>query len=124
MNSGFTAIDATWYASNVTSLTEIPVDPYKTSNRYEGKTLISDIKGQHMQFIQRRWFPSTDSEDQLVYVDAKYAYRPDIISVDYYNSPLYAWAILAANGLRSIWQVEAGMYLKMPNIAKISGGLK
>ena len=124
MNSGFTTIDATWYASNVTSLSEIPVDPYKTSNRYEGKVLVSDVRGQHIQFIQKRWFPKTESTDQLVYIDAKYAYRPDSISVDYYNTPLYAWAIMDANELRSVFQIEAGIYLKLPNITKITGGLK
>lgn len=123
MLNTFTSIDATWYDSKVTSLSEIPVDPYKTSNRYEGKILISDRRGQHIQFIQKRWFPTTSVEDQLVYVDARYECRPDILSVDYYNSPLYAWAILAANGLRSVWQLRAGMYIKIPSIVQVTGGL-
>lgn len=116
-------LNQTWFAPEVMSLTEKLEDTTKTSDRYKGKMILSDDKGVHLQFIQQRWLPKYDTKDMLIYVDAKYQYRPDIISVDYYNTPLYAWAILAANDLRSIWEIEAGMYLKIPDIAVVVRGL-
>lgn len=124
MNGIFTDIDATWYARNVTAVGQVPTNPYVASDRYQGKVLISDRNGQHIQFIQKRWFPVATTEDTLVYIDSRYAHRPDVLSVDYYNSPLYAWAIMAANDLRSVWQLEAGMYIKIPNLAEVLGGLR
>lgn len=117
-------LNYTWYAPTVISVTSSTQDLYKTSDRYKELLSISNYKGQHLQFVQKRWFPEVKTEDQLVYIDAKYEKRPDIISVDYYNTPLYAWAILTANGLRSVFQLEAGMYIKIPNIAEVAGGLK
>ena len=124
MNSSLTGIDRTWYSPLVSSIGNVVIDAYKTSDRYKEHLLISDYRGQHLQFTQKRWFPTTDNQDPLIYIDSRYAYRPDIISVDYYNTPLYAWALLAANGLRSVWQLEAGVYIKIPNIAKVMGGLR
>ena len=115
----FNSIDSTWYSRNVLALNTFPTD----STKYAGKTLITDRNGQHIEFIQKRWFPTTDNNDTLVYIDSRYAYRPDIISVDYYNTPLYAWALLSANGLRSVWQLQAGMYIKLPKLSRILGGL-
>ena len=119
----FNSIDSTWYSRNVLVLNTFPTDSTKSSDRYAGKTLITDRNGQHIEFIQKRWFPTTDNNDTLVYIDSRYAYRPDIISVDYYNTPLYAWALLSANGLRSVWQLQAGMYIKLPKLSRILGGL-
>lgn len=112
-----------WYASSVTSINKVPYDNYSSSGRYQGKTLLSNNRGQRMQFIQKRWFPKTTNYDTLVYVDMRYQYRPDIISVDYFNTPLYAWAILAANGIRSIWQLEAGQFIKIPKLSEAMKGL-
>lgn len=123
MNNSLTGIDRTWYHPNITSIGEIQADPYKTSNRYEKKILITDPAGQHIQFIQKRWIPKASKDDQLVYIDTRYQYRPDIISVDYYNTPLHAWAIMSANGIRSVFELEAGTYIKIPNIARVLGGL-
>lgn len=123
MNGSFNGIDRTWYSPLVNSIGTFRNSTYKTSDRYKNRILITDFNGQHIQFIQKRWFPKASTDDVLIYVDTKYAYRPDMISVDYYNTPLYAWALLAANGLRSVWQLEPGMYIKIPNIAKIIGGL-
>lgn len=113
----------TWYGPTVVALNKIPVDTYSQSNRYQGKTLISNERGQRIQFIQKRWFPRATDYDTLVYIDIKYQYRPDIISVDYFNTPLYAWAIMAANGIRSIWQLEAGQFIKIPTLAQVMKGL-
>ena len=124
MNNTYYGLDTTWYSPLVSSIGTFKNDDSKTSDRYKERILIADLRGQHIQFIQKRWFPTTQTNDTLVYIDSKYQYRPDIISVDYYNTPLYAWAILAANGLRSIWQLTAGTYVKIPNIAAVTGGLK
>lgn len=123
MNSSFGRVDHTWFSPAVIATSKLMADPYKTSDRYNDKILVSDVSGQHIQFIQKRWFPKASDTATLVYIDTKYAHRPDIISVDYYNTPLYAWAILAANSLRSIWQLEAGMYVKIPDIADVMRGL-
>lgn len=122
-NYYFKDYDLTWYASSVSSITKVPTDAYSPSNRYQGKILLSNARGQKMQFIQKRWFPVTTDYDTLVYIDTRYQYRPDIISVDYFNSPLYAWAIMAANGIRSIWQLEAGQFIKIPTLAQVMKGL-
>ena len=116
-------LNQTWFSPNVTSLSSKMDDGLVTSNRYKNKLILSDNHGIHIQFIQQRWFPKAVNTDPLIYIDAKYQYRPDIISVDYYNTPLFAWAILTANGLRSIWEIKAGMYLKIPDIATAVKGL-
>lgn len=116
-------LNQTWFSPDVISLTDKLEDGLKTSDRYKEKLILSDSHGIHLQFIQQRWLPKATQTDPLIYIDAKYQYRPDIISVDYYNTPLFAWAILAANDLRSVWEVEAGMYLKIPDIAAVVRGL-
>ena len=115
--------DMTWFAPSIMSLSKLPYDPYASSGRYQGKTLISGARGQRIQFIQKRWFPTVSDVDKLVYIDMRYEYRPDVISVDYYNSPLHAWAIMSANGIRSIWQLEAGQFIKLPPLSQITKGL-
>lgn len=119
----FNSYDYTWYAPTVVSVNKVPYDDYSPSNRYQGKVLISNNRGQRIQFIQKRWFPKVSDFDTLVYVDMRYQYRPDIISVDYFNTPLYAWAIMAANGIRSIWQLEAGQFIKIPTLSQVTKGL-
>lgn len=123
-NNSFTPFDRTWYARTILALSEVPSDPLRSAERYAGKVLLTDIQGQRIQFIQKRWFPKATAEDPVIVIDSKYEYRPDIISVDYYNSPLYAWAILAANGMRSIWQLQNGVRIKIPNLATVTGGLQ
>ncbi len=122
-NYYFNDHDLTWYASSVAAIAKLESDPYNYSNRYQGKMLISGYRGQRMQFIQKRWFPTVTDTDTLVYIDMRYQYRPDVISVDYFNSPLYAWAIMAANGIRSIWQLEAGQFIKIPTLSEAMKGL-
>ena len=119
----FTSYNYTWYAPSVIAVNKVPYDNYSPSNRYQGKVLISNSRGQRIQFIQKRWFPKVSDTDTLIYVDMKYQYRPDVISVDYFNTPLYAWAIMAANGIRSIWQLEAGQFIKIPTLSQITKGL-
>ena len=122
-NYSFDNTDFTWYAPTVLALSKIPSSAYGSDNRYQDKVLISNSRGQRIQLIQKRWFPTTSDSDTLIYVDIKYQYRPDVISIDYYNTPLFAWAILAANDIRSIWQLEAGQFIKIPALSQILKGL-
>lgn len=114
--------NGTWFSRAVTSISQVP---YNNDNfmRYLDKNILTDYAGRHMQFIQKRWFPTVEDDDEMVFIDARYQYRPDIIAVDYYNSPLYAWAILSANGIRSVFELKTGMYIRLPKLARVLEGL-
>lgn len=117
------SLNYTWFSRAVASVNTMPYNPTDNFMRYNNKMVLTDFAGQHIQFIQKRWFPTISDDDEIIYIDTRYQYRPDVISVDYYNSPLYAWAILAVNGIRSVFELEAGRYIRIPNLAKVLEGL-
>ena len=69
--------------------------------------------------------PTKTSSDIEYEVEAKEAYRPDIIANKVYGDPRLAWVILAANNLKDIFTLEAGMRIIIPSAVSIymSGGV-
>lgn len=68
-------------------------------------------------------FPYRNS-DKSVQVSQETAYRPDIISYIYYNTPLLGWVICYVNGVANPWDKTTGLFpgrvLHIPDITTIT----
>lgn len=58
-------------------------------------------------------------ENEITYkIDPRYAYRPDVISYMFFNTPFLDWAILFYNNIIDPFDEESGLYphrlLKIP----------
>ena len=111
-----------WFSSSVTTVTRGRTVP-DSINRYMKKLRLSDGYINKIQFIKKQDLVM-DKEMEYFYITAAYEFRPDLLSNDVYDSPLYAWAILAANDMKSIFDFKIGMSVKVPSFAEVSGGLK
>lgn len=62
--------------------------------------------------------------DRNVLVSQETAYRPDIISYNYYNTPLLGWLICYVNGVSNPWDKTTGLFpgrtLRIPDITTIT----
>ena len=66
-----------------------------------------------------------NSDDTEHEVEAREAYRPDIIANNAYGDPRFAWIILSANNLSDIFDLHAGKRIIIPSITSIymTGGI-
>lgn len=67
------------------------------------------------------------STDKSMMVTYQYAFRPDIISYEYYNTPLLAWVICYVNDISNPYDkvtgIIPGMVLRIPDITTITAAL-
>lgn len=63
--------------------------------------------------------PAKSSLDTEHEVEAKEAYRPDVIAYNMYGDPRLAWVILAANNLSDMLDLKAGLRIRIPSTASI-----
>jgi hypothetical protein len=67
------------------------------------------------------------SSDKSVVVSTGNAYRPDIISYNYYTTPLLGWLICYVNGIDNPYDKTTGLYpgrlLRIPDITTITAAL-
>ena len=63
--------------------------------------------------------PVRSSSDMEHEVEAKEAYRPDIIAYNMYGDARLAWVILAANDLSDMLDLRAGLRIRIPSTASI-----
>ena len=70
--------------------------------------------------------PFKDS-DKTMQVTQENAFRPDIISYTYYNTPLLGWLICYVNGIDNPWDkttgLVPGLVLRIPDITTITAVL-
>jgi len=71
-------------------------------------------------------FPLKESDKSFL-VTAQHAYRPDIISYEYYNTPLLAWVICYVNNITNPYDktngIVPGIVLRIPDITTITAAL-
>lgn len=110
---------ATWFDSGIVGVTT--QKNTEATNRYKDKFLIEEMtNGTHLSFMRKKdiAIPERD-EDQFFFVSAKYEYRPDILAYNVYGSPLYYWVILAANNMKSFWDLKVNLTIRIPDIASV-----
>jgi hypothetical protein len=71
-------------------------------------------------------FPLKETDKSLM-VTPQFAYRPDIISYEYYNTPLLAWVICYVNDIVNPYDKDTGIYpgliLRIPDITTVTAAL-
>lgn len=76
--------------------------------------------------IALRTIPS-DLTDEQIQIDAKYEFRPDLLSYDLYGTPAYWWVFMVRNMdlIRDpIWDMKSGMTIWAPSVNRINTLLK
>jgi hypothetical protein len=71
--------------------------------------------------ISYREIPAHTS-DMYIQLDAKYEYRPDMLSNDVYGTPKYWWTFMVRNIdiIRDpIWDLKAGTLMYIPTLERI-----
>ena len=76
------------------------------------------------------WNPPTipQKETDITYIiPAEMAYRPDLISYNFYNTPLLAWVISYVNGILNPLDKTDGLYagraIRIPDITTVVSAL-
>jgi len=67
--------------------------------------------------------PEFDESPYDIYyvIESQYAYRPDLISQRFYNTPFLWWVIIKANNLEHpIKSLEAGKTIRIPDYQLVS----
>lgn len=67
---------------------------------------------------------SAKETDKTFYITSSFAYRPDAISYEFYNTPLLGWAICYVNGILNPLDRTEGLYpgrvITIPDLTTIS----
>ena len=77
---------------------------------------------QRLNMFVYRDIPSA-SDDKTITLNAKYQYRPDILSNDVYGTPVYWWVFSVRNRniiKDPIWDMTAGISLVIPSYSTVS----
>lgn len=94
---------------------------YSTSSRYNiiRTCFDTDTNERYLETYNQVSIPDS-SDDQYHIVDTSETNRLDMISLRYYNTPGYWWAIALANQLIDPFIVEAGVILRIPSLLTLS----
>lgn len=111
----------TWYNTNVISIT-VPKTSMVSVSRYRDLATLHTTSSSHLKFARKGFYHFSNSE-LTYYVSKATEFRPDIISVEMYNDPRYSWAILAANGMKSFFELTAEQYIMIPTLADVTRSL-
>jgi len=111
-----------WYDSIVASVTRANPSMTEQSRYRDMSTLHSMRNGSHLQFARKDFF-RFDASDTSYFVSSATAYRPDIISVEMYGDPRYAWAIIAANKMKSFFDLHSDQYIIIPTLMEVTTAL-
>lgn len=94
----------------------------KSTSRYKTKIKLSNIdKTTKIRFIRKRDLDFDDTESIVHVVGYQEQFRPDIIAKQYYNDEKYSWVILAANNLKTPYELKAGLRLTIPGLVSLQG---
>lgn len=66
----------------------------------------------------------TSPSDRTLQISQENAYRPDVVSYQFYNTPSLAWVICYANGISNPWDKVNGLYpglvITIPDLTTIT----
>jgi len=92
-------------------------------DRYKTRYLIETQEGNvQLSFFNKKCMTFEETETtQYFFVSAKYEHRPDLIAYNVYGSALYYWVVLAANNMKSFWDLEVNLTIKLPDLISVIG---
>lgn len=93
---------------------------YRHSNsRYQVLRVIDEDRDRYLETQNQKFIP-TSSEDSYHVVSPTEVGRLDIISNNYYGTPLYWWAIAMANEFIDPFGVPEGVMIRIPSLLSLS----
>lgn len=94
----------------------------KSTSRYDTKLRVSLKEGStKIRFIRKNDLLFSDKSSSVHVVDAIEAFRPDILANEYFGDEKYAWVILAANNLKTPYELVRGMKIVIPSLVSLQG---
>lgn len=115
-----------WYSSSLVDKVITPkLNTYRSRYDLKEQLLLKDNTLVIRNMRKSDLTPVRSSDDMEYKIEAKEAYRPDIIANRVYGDPRYAWVILSANNLKDIFDLKTGMIITIPSIISLykTGGI-
>lgn len=109
-----------WYSGFISNAISQNYDS-STLNRYKNKINLVNIQGTRvLEFIRKtQLYIEPANDDQYYFVDSSKRYRPDLISLEMYGTPILYWVILICNNLSHPLEVKTNMTLRIPQLSTI-----
>lgn len=109
-----------WYSGFISNAISQTYDS-STLNRYKNKINLVNIQGTRViEFIRKtQLYIEPANDDQYYFVDSSKRYRPDLISLEMYGTPILYWVILICNNLSHPLEVKTNMTLRIPQLSTI-----
>ena len=109
-----------WYSGFISNAISQNCDS-STLNRYKNKINLVNIQGTRvLEFIRKtQLYIEPANDDQYYFVDSSKRYRPDLISLEMYGTPILYWVILICNNLSHPLEVKTNMTLRIPQLSTI-----
>lgn len=109
-----------WYSGFISNAISQNYDS-STLNRYKNKINLVNIQGTRViEFIRKtQLYIEPANDDQYYFVDSSKRYRPDLISLEMYGTPILYWVILICNNLSHPLEVKTNMTLRIPQLSTI-----
>ena len=93
-----------------------------STSRYKTKVRLVNSKQETMiRFIRNYDLTFSDELSSVHVVSAIEAFRPDIIANEYYASTKHAWIILAANNMKTPYELKRGLKITIPSLVSLQG---
>lgn len=92
-----------------------------SDSRYKTKLRLSTQSDTKIRFIRKKDITFDDTDSKVHVVGQFEAYRPDLIAAQYYGDSVYSWIILAANNLKTSYELSPGLSLVIPSLASLQG---
>lgn len=115
-----------WYSESLVSKVITPkTNIYRSRYDLKEQLLLKDNNLVIRNMRKSDLTPIRNSSNIEYRVEAKDAYRPDLIAYNMYGDPRYAWIILSANNLSDIFDLKAGLIITIPSMISLyaSGGV-
>lgn len=94
----------------------------ESTTRYKTKIRLSNVDGTtKIRFMRSRDINFNEENSSVHIVTGNEACRPDIIAYVYYGDEKYSWVILAANNLKTAYQLQQGMRIVIPGLYSLQG---
>lgn len=111
---------ALFYSNDIKSI-YVPNEA-DSHSRYQTKIRLLNNKGElSIRMMRLRDLTFNDDDSVIHVVQPMEEYRPDLISYQYFGTPDYAWAILAANNLSVPFELNYGTKILIPSLASLQG---
>lgn len=94
----------------------------KSNSRYLTKIRLANIDNTtKIRFIRSRDLTFDNNDATVHVVTTIEECRPDFIASKYYGDTKYTWVILAANNMKTFFDLKAGMKILIPSYVELQG---